>query len=77
MAMATRFVDAAPATSMNLFPCMTADAFGMRLRHDVDLDALSGELIDVVYETLQPAHVSLWLRQKRGRVVLLSTSAKE
>ncbi len=48
----------------------TADAFGMRLRHDVDLDALSGELIDVVHQTLQPAHVSLWLRQKRGRVVL-------
>ena len=55
----------------------TADAFGMRLRHDVDLDALSGELIDVVHETLQPAQVSLWLRQKRGRVVLLSTGGKE
>ena len=40
----------------------TADAFSMRLRHDVDLDALSRELIDVVYATLQPAHVSLWLR---------------
>lgn len=48
----------------------TAEAFGMRLRHDIDLDALSGDLIDVVDETLQPAHASLWLRQKRRRVAL-------
>jgi hypothetical protein len=41
----------------------TLAAFSATLRHEVDLDQLSEELVKVVQETMQPAHVSLWLRQ--------------
>lgn len=40
----------------------TIDRFGARLREQVDLDQLRGELIGVVDETIKPAHASLWLR---------------
>lgn len=43
----------------------TVDRFGARLREQVDLDQLRGELIGVVDETIQPAHASLWLRRER------------
>jgi hypothetical protein len=41
----------------------TLEVFSGRLRDQVDIDALSGELRGVVGETLQPAHVSPWLRE--------------
>jgi hypothetical protein len=42
----------------------TVDAFSARLRDQVDLDALAGELLAVVDRTMQPASASLWLRQR-------------
>ena len=40
----------------------TLDAFAARLRDQVDLDALHGELLAVVDQTVQPTKASLWLR---------------
>jgi hypothetical protein len=41
----------------------TIDAFGSRLREETDLSELTSDLVGVVRRTVQPTHVSVWIRK--------------
>ena len=43
------------------------EAFGTRLREQVDLDTLTAELLAIVDQTMQPTRASLWLRPTQAR----------
>ena len=45
----------------------TLSVFSKTLREETDLEVLNAELLTLIRETMQPEHVSLWLRQRERK----------
>ena len=43
----------------------TLDDFSVRLRDEIDLEAVASELVAATHRTVQPAHAAVWLRERR------------
>ena len=44
----------------------TLEAFALHLRHEVDLDSLTPQLLTAVRDTMEPAQAAVWLRPEPG-----------